>query len=986
MVKTDARSKKDIEAILLKRAASYTPEWNMDLSQPDIAAALAMACAEMFEGTVKKLNALPLKNEIAFFNLINSSQRPASRAEGYVSFSLSSDDAAPVEVPEGTVLTSYAGDDEPVHFETTDDVLVSPSKIVKAFCVDNKKDHIGEYEDIVNSRTELFRLPQNDLQSHKLTISHPYACHITTKGELRICFYHQGGVPVISSAVKALTDSSSVRIEYYSQKTGYVPFTDVQEKNGDLVLIKSEKMPPIDIDENGCSLRLSVSDIRELRSLSFSYAELKPSGSLIAPDCITDGMSEQGISSFYPFGERFQIFNEVYIGCGEVLDKRGAVITLSFDLNMMEVPIENPLGDDEIKWKWIASKSDFKERASYKITITKVVWEYYNGYGWSRLFPDDSYSDIFCYTEGVNSSFRTMSFVCPEDMSEVFAGAREDYYIRARIIKADNLYKLKGFYMSPLMRNLSFDYHYEEEGCRIAEMTATNCLEDISYSEIRAAADKEFTPFYSTGDKCRTVYLGFSSPLENGPICMLWDVLEDPRAVKSELVWEYFSNDGWKHINMVDETNSFTTVGLTIFLDNHGFSRKRLFGEELYWIRVADITDRYTSGRTAFPVIKRISYNSVMSRNVDSHREDRFAMNVYTEDREFRLSSGNVLDISVYVNEYQTITDEEAIALEAQGRLKKITDSAGMIKEVWVKWNEVDTFIMEGSLSRSYMVDRGRGTVTFGNGRKGKIPSASDDENIRVYYTTGGGSRTNALAGEVSGMERSIGLVSAVTNSKSFYGGSDTETIYEALKRSAVMLRTQGRAITVRDIEELALCSSVCIKKVRCFGGRNISGGRESGAVTLVVLKSENCDFSKLRRELKSYMLPRMSGALARDDSFFITEPTFIVMNIKAEIAARSLDGIFELKRNVDRCIRSFLGSYAGEDGSNEWMLGRIPDEQQLRSAVMRIHGIEYIKSIKITPFIAAAGGLRETDADGIRKLAYVLPVSGENDISITLS
>lgn len=985
MVKTDLRNKKDIQDILCKRAASYTPEWNMDLSRPDIAAALAMACAEMFEGTVKKINGLPLKNEIAFFNLINACLKPASPSEGYVSFHLSTDDAEPVEVPKGTVLTSYAGDDEPIHFETLDDVLVSSSKIVKSFCIDDSFDHIGQYDDIVNETTQLFSLPKENLQSHTLTISHPYACHITSKGELRISMFHQGSVPVLSDSVKALTNSNVAEIEYFTQKQGYVPFRNIQYKNGELLLIKSEKMPPIDMDEDGNVLRFKVKNLALLRDLSFSYMKVKPSGSLVAPDSITDGITELEINSFFPFGERFQIFNEIYIGCNEVLDKRGAVINVSFDMNIMQVPIENQLDDDGIKWKWIANKSDFKERTTYKITITQVIWEYYNGYGWSRLFPDNSYSDIFHYSEGVTSSFKTMSFVCPEDMSKVFVGAREDYYIRARVLKADNLYKLKGFYMSPFIRNLSFDYHYDNQGCRIEKMNSVNCLEEISYSERENAAEREFVPFYSTGNPGRTVYLGFSSPLENGPLCTLWDIAEDPLAVKPELFWEYYSDRGWKHLNIVDETNGFTTVGLTIFLDNHGFVRKRLFGEELYWVRITDVKGIYRTSAAACPVVRKISHNSVMTRNVDSHREDRFAMNVYTEDREFSLSASGILDISVYVNEYLTISDEEVSALEKEGRIRKVTDSAGMITELWVRWNEVNTFIMEDPRSRSYTVDRGKGSITFGDGRKGRIPSASDEDNIVAYYTTGGGARTNVMPDAVSGMERSIGLVSAVSNPKSFFGGSDTETVFEALKRSSVMLRTQGRAITARDFEELAICLSSCIEKVRCYSGRNLTGSRERGTVTLVVLKSPNCDFSKLRNEIKSYMIPRMSGALAGEDAFFVTEPTFIRMNIKTELVAKSLDGIFELKRTVDRCIREHIGSYSGSKGNNEWMLGRIPNEHQIRSAMLRIENIDYIKNIKITTFVYASGSLKEIDAEGISELAYILPVCGDNDISITL-
>ena len=60
-----------------------------------------------------------------------------------------------------------------------------------------------------------------------------------------------------------------------------------------------------------------------------------------------------------------------------------------------------------------------------------------------------------------------------------------------------------------------------------------------------------------------------------------------------------------------------------------------------------------------------------------------------------------------------------------------------------------------------------------------------------------------------------------------------------------------------------------------------------------------------------------------------------------------------------------------------------MPGEHQIRSAILRIPHIAYIKSIRITKYISERGGLRETDDDEARRLPYILPVCGENDISI---
>ncbi len=980
MVKIDPRTRQDMINAMKERAKSYTPEWHLEPEEPDIAAALGLVYAEMLEGTVKKINGLPLKNKVAFYNMLNASLLPGSPSEGFVSFGLSSDDAADAEVPAGTAVSCYGGDDEPVHFETLDDVLVTSATITKSFCVDDDSDHIGEYGDILHSDTPLFSLPEPNLQSHVLYVSHPHAFNLHSKSQLSLSFFHRGSVPLREKDIRTFADSRYVSAEYYTKDKGFVPFDSVRESGGRLILEKNGNTGPIIPDEDGYQLRFTAKDMTGLQNFDFVYAQASPRATEVLPDSITDGDTELDRNGFFPFGERFRLFDEIYFGCGEVLDKRGASVTMNFDVSFLKIPLENQLPDDEIKWKWIAKKSDFKERTSYLLSISEVIWEYYNGYGWSRLFPDSSYSDLFNFRDGVTNTFRSITFVCPEDMTKVFVGAQEDCYIRARVLKAENLYKLKGFYMSPFIRNLSFDYHYEKSGCRLDAMKAINCLEQNEYDP---RSEDSFVPFRTVGDSRRTVYLGYSSPPERSPLRSLWDIDEDPLALPNRISWQYLTSGGWKSMNIADETNGLTTVGMIIYLDNHGFIKKKLFGEELYWIRLVDTENRFRNGTAAFPVIRGISENSVRARNVDSHREEFFAMNVYTENASFGLSSENVLDIDLYVNELHTITEAETERLAKEGRIIRTTDDTGIVTEVWVRWKEVSTFIDEDSSSRCYIADRSAGTVTFGNGRKGRIPSASETDNIHVIYTTGGGERSNAPKGTISTMERSIGLISSVTNPKNFYGGCDTENVYKALERNAVMFRTQGKVVTAHDLKELALCASRSIRGVRVYSGMNMAGENENGAVTLVVLKASGSRFSHVRSRLREYLLPRIVGSVAAADSLYITEPTFVVMNIKTELAAASIDGIFNLKRRVTECIRKCIDSYNGNDGSDEWLPGRLPNEHQIRSALLRLEQITYIKNIHITTCLSGPGGLTEIDSDRLKRLPYALPVCGETDISI---
>ena len=986
MINVDNREKGDIIPKMIERAKSYTPEWNMNTDDPDIAAVLAMVYADMLAGTMKKVNGISLKNQIAFYNMLNASLLPASPSEGYVSFTLSADDVGSTPIAKGAVMSSYTGDGETIHFETCDDILVSPAKIEKIFCADDAEDFIGVYEDFREEKTVLFSLPPVNLQSHIMRIAHPFSFNVRTFGSIALRFFRNGGSLVGKDMIKALADPDAVDIEYYAgEEEGFVHFSEVRESFGDLLLVKNDKLPAVAADEDGFNIRVTVKDMSELDGFGFSHIEALPFARSVMPDCVTDGNIEYDINEFYPFGERFQLFNEVYFGCGEILDKRGAEITMTFDMDIIEVPIENQLEEEGINYKWVANKKDFKESRSYKIAITSVIWEYFNGNGWSRLFPDSRYAALFNIVQGITSSFKSMTFICPEDMTETIVGAHESCYIRARVLKAENLYKTKGWYMSPRVRNISFEYHYVDTGCRITDIVTYNNIEEQRFDPANTSSYEGFAPFRCAGASDRTVYFGFTAPPDNGPMRIFWDLEEDPLSAHPKLKWRYLTDGGWKPMNIADETESFTKLGLTVFLDNHGFVKKKLFGEELYWVAVSDTENAYRTKRCGLPTVNAIYFNSVKAVNIDSHREEYFAMNVYTEDAEFDLSEGNILDFELYVNEFAYITGSEAQLLEKEDRIIRVAGNGGMDTEIWVKWREVNSFAMENNTSRCYIIDRSRGSILFGNGRKGRIPPVSDVNNIRVIYTTGGGERTNADVGGIVSLERSYGFVSGVTNHKRFYGGCDTETVTQAMKRSAVMIRTQGKAITARDFETLTFNASRSIKKLRCISGRNAYGSKERGAVTLVVLKKEHSEFSRISEDIREYLKDRLPGNIVSDDSLYITEPTFVRINVRAEIKTKEINGIFELKKSVETCLADYFASFSGTDGDNAWRLGMVPNEQQIRSALLRLKNVEYIRNLYISMYVSGAGRLKEIDSDTVSQYSYILPQNGDHDITVTV-
>ena len=987
MAEIDKRSVQDILKELRERSASYTPEWRFNENDPDIAAVLAMAYADMAAGTVKKLNSTPLKNKIAFFNTANASLLPAEPSEGYVRFSLASGDSAETLVPLGTVLAAPSDSDDTVHFESSDDILVSQASIDAIFCTDDSEDYIGEYTDFRENGVLLFDKSPKNLQSHTMLLAHPYLFDVRGSSHIRICFFRRGGLPVPPASLSALADRSAAAAAYFAgEENGFIPFREVRQEDGALILGRDEKMPAPAADENGnFLLRITAEDVSRFEDFAFMRITAAAAGSMIPCDTVSDGASELRRESFFPFGERFQLYNEVYFGAGEALSKRGAEITVSFDVHYLSIPMENALPEEEIQYKWIAEKGDFKESREYEIAITEVIWEYYNGYGWRRLFEDGSHGDLFNIRQGVREAYKSMSFTCPEDIAPVFVGASENYYIRARILKAENLYKLRGYYLSPSVRNLAFSYAYAGSGQNIPSALCENNIGQSVFDPAALPHEKGFAPFVCTGTDKTAVYLGFTEPPKNGPYRILWDIRENPTARPPRLIWEYYAGGKWKPFNLVDETRSFTKIGFTVFLDNHEFTPVRLFGREMYYIRILDADSAYRKGEAFLPIIENILENTVRAVNVDSRAEEYFRMHVYRENAAFTLSGNSILELAVYVDETDSLRREEIEALDAENRLFRQYDETGMVSSIWVRWQEVAAFVGESPASRVYTVDRSAGVLRFGNGQMGRIPAVSDTENIRAVYTTGGGKRSNVEVGQIQSLERSVGFITGVSNPKRFSGGYDTETLQDAMKRSASLIRTQNKAVTARDYEQLAQIASRSILGVHCCPGYNIHGEKEGGAVTLVILKDGETEFSRIRSDVLHYLTPRIAGGIAMHGKLYVTEPEFVRVNVRAVIAVRSTNDVYSVKKAVEERLRDLLdGNAAGESLGSR--IGRLPGEQQLRSCIMSLDKVVHLSSIYMTTYVAGAEGFAEIDTENLKRRKYILPANGTHDITITIA
>ncbi len=124
----------------------YAPEWT-DWNEHDPGISLIQLFSHLTEMIIYRLNQVPDKNYIEFLKLIGTELKPATPAEAHLTFTLSEDTTAQINIPKNTpVETESSGDDEPIIFETDESLIATNIKLKSVQSSDggNFSDRTGE--------------------------------------------------------------------------------------------------------------------------------------------------------------------------------------------------------------------------------------------------------------------------------------------------------------------------------------------------------------------------------------------------------------------------------------------------------------------------------------------------------------------------------------------------------------------------------------------------------------------------------------------------------------------------------------------------------------------------------------------------------------------------------------------------------------------------------------------------------------------------
>jgi len=895
----DDRTFEDIRREALQRIPQLCPEWT-DFNPSDPGMTVVELMAWMTDVMLYRLNRLPEKNFIRFLELMGVELRPATPARTWVKFFVQNtrgeDGSTPVPIEAGTTLSTPSGTEAPLSFRTVRPLNPTTANIVQAWS------RAGEFAENLT----------NDLLASGLTYGGPSAemlgsvplfkpleamPHLLYLGDPWLADWIEGSqLAVDAQLAEALPGAVQVEWERWVSDR-WEPIVPIKDGTAGLSvdgLVKFEVRSPFEATDvggvNGFWLRarlLSAPNRRLPRLVRLLRAmRLRISDSAVAEIAFlsTDIIPYQPIDlakDILPFGKSPKPGTIFYV-CSKLFKRQ---------LTRFEISV-----------------SAVSEATSGNVEV-EVQWEYLSKNGrWNPLEAEDN-------TRGLTIS-GIIGFDRPDDLTE-FAILGETYWcVRARLDQGD----YGGEEGSPpVLKLLSISFTERFQPWETAVAVNYGRHDGIT---TRLHSAEPLTPFVFEPDSQPMLMLAFDQKLTQTTHHLFQQIEERSIPVPGVVTWEYWNGKLWAALEVrEDGTHGLTQTGVIEFLGPGEWQRSKEFEVTAYWLRVRWEPGDYVQPPRGYG----IHLNVVDAVEGAEFKNEILGSSTGEKTQTFGLWNSPVLAApDVDVREAGGASSDE--------------------ENAWVRWHPVDNFYHSTAEERHFVIDLRLGTISFGDGIRGRIPPQGRD-NVRASYVQGNGRRGNIPTGALTVLNQDSKGVQSVVNIEPAKGGADAETIDQAQLRGPWTLKHRYRAVTCEDFERLAMEASPDVARAWCFDS--------GGVIHVLVLpddEGEETDRplpnSRLIERVASYLDERRivtTRIAVRGPDYVGVEFTFRI-HLAPKQAGQFTVIADAIKRDITRFLHPLHG---GADGTG-WPIGRTIHVSELYYRVEQIAGVDRADSITI--------------------------------------
>jgi predicted phage baseplate assembly protein len=310
-------------------------------------------------------------------------------------------------------------------------------------------------------------------------------------------------------------------------------------------------------------------------------------------------------------------------------------------------------------------------------------------------------------------------------------------------------------------------------------------------------------------------------------------------------------------------------------------------------------------------------------------------------------------------------------------------------------WRPVPSFDDSLPDSNHYVFDAESGQVQFGNGLNGRIPMPGQDVRARRYQTSAG--RSGNVAKGLHWRFRTLVVPGVtMTNIEPASGGADPEPLSELELRARAQLSRPHRAVTLRDIEGLALGTPDAYV-ARAYA---IANCPTLGRITVVALPKVRPGRQGPPRPPSGRFLDTVQRHLQQRrllcDDLRVVGPIYVEVRVSARVRLTRGAGPAAVAARANEALNRFL---AGDDqgtsteqspgvGSTQtpcptrWPFGRSVFPSEVYAVLDRVAGVDAISSLTLTA--VSRGKTVEPDSTGAIPISRVgLVYAGAHTVGV---
>jgi hypothetical protein len=294
------------------------------------------------------------------------------------------------------------------------------------------------------------------------------------------------------------------------------------------------------------------------------------------------------------------------------------------------------------------------------------------------------------------------------------------------------------------------------------------------------------------------------------------------------------------------------------------------------------------------------------------------------------------------------------------------------------EWRSVRTWVGSGPDARVFVVDRARGELRFGDGRRGRILRPATAPASTIAHALGAGAAGNLGPG--SGWSQDGGAAVAV-NVVAATDGADPEDLESARQRAADALAARDRTVTAEDARVLAETTpGVGVERAHVTPGLHPGFPCDPIAGALSVTVVPYADRSTEPGAWTATPQPdagvvaavgeRLQGGRLLGQELFVLTPVY--RRVDVEVAVSATGAARDAQQRIEAALATYLDPLKGGSEAEGWPFG----EPVRPSALIRVVQETLGPEATVTRVAAALEGGLATDCGdleiGERELVHL--------------